>query len=540
MNKTHRAKAIDLYSGIGGWTLGMKMSSVENVASFEWWSEANLTHNLNFGTEHEEVDIRKLSLADLPRPGAIDFVLGSPPCTQFSFANRGGNGDIADGLKDIHKFLEVVDYLKPKYWAMENVPRVSNILKRELGIGGQLFKFRHLFKVNIIVNSADYGVPQSRKRMIAGDFPLNLFNSYKAVIPTRTLKDVLEALKKDIVTDPVFGIELPASEVTDNYHEEPLSPEEERINREAKTYHPVYNKMSFPDQLTRPSRTVTATCTRVSRESIIVKDERYKRKYRRLNIRERALIQSFPITYQFYGKTFSSRFKMIGNAIPPLLTYYIIQSMLETPVEGLKAPSEVEYKHRPASIPEPVKMDAAGRKYPAKRSFKFAIPHLRFGSGVRFDFANSFKGSEVKWEVEFFYGNSKKIRRLPLNEEVLAATLEYFDYSTREAIQEELYCLEQFFDDFNPSILQKVWCRKIDGLHPFEIIDQLGKAVEKLVVKFFAESSEQLSELAHVILREEVNRKLARHSNLIIAGFIVGSWGNLLIANKKPANKLTI
>lgn len=209
--------------------------------------------------------------------------------------------------------------------------------------------------------------------------------------------------------------------------------------------------------------------------------------------------------------------------------------MLETPVEELKAPSEVEHKHKPASIPGPVKMDTAGRKYPAKRSFKFAIPHLRFGSGVRFDLANSFKEGEVKWEIEFFYGNSKKIKRLPLNEEVLAATLEYFDYSTREAIQEELYCLEPLFDDFDPSILQKVWCKKLDGLHPFEIIDQLGKVAEKLVARFFTEPSEQLSELAHIILREEVNQKLARYSNLIIAGFIIGSWGNLLIANKQPA-----
>jgi len=102
MNKKHRAKAIDLYSGIGGWTLGMKMSAVENVASFEWWNEANLTHNLNFGTDHKEVDIRKLSLDGLPEPGTIDFVLGSPPCTQFSYANRGGNGDTAIYINLLH------------------------------------------------------------------------------------------------------------------------------------------------------------------------------------------------------------------------------------------------------------------------------------------------------------------------------------------------------------------------------------------------------------------------------------------------------
>lgn len=540
MNKTHKAKAIDLYSGIGGWTLGMKMSSVENVESFEWWSEANLTHNLNFGTDHEEVDIRKLSLESLPEPGTINFVLGSPPCTQFSYANRGGNGDIADGLKDIHKFLEVVNYLKPKYWAMENVPRVSNILKRELGIGGQLYKFRQLFTVNTIVNSADYGVPQSRKRMIAGNFPFELFNAYKVAIPTRTLQEVLDALTKDIIIDPIFGIELSAGEVTDNYHEDSLSPEEERINREAKTYHPVYNKMSFPDQVTRPSRTVTATCTRVSRESIIVKDERNPKKYRRLNIRERALVQSFPITYQLHGKSFSSRFKMIGNAIPPLLAYYVLQSMLETPVKELKAPSEVAYKHKPASVADPVKMDTAGSKYPAKRNFKFAVPHLRFGSGVRFDLSNSFQEGKVEWRIAFYYGNSKKIKSLSLNEEVLSATLEYLDFSIREAIQKELQQLDWLFDDFDSAILQKVWCKKEKGLHPFEIIDQLGKVAKKLVDRFFPEPSVELSELAHVILHEEINQKLARYSNLIIVGFIVGSWGNLLIAKKQPVNELTI
>ena len=78
----YKARAIDLYSGIGGWTLGLKMSTVENVASFEWWSDANHTHNMNYGTDHEEVDIRQLELKSLPEPGTIDLVLGSPPCSE--------------------------------------------------------------------------------------------------------------------------------------------------------------------------------------------------------------------------------------------------------------------------------------------------------------------------------------------------------------------------------------------------------------------------------------------------------------------------
>src|SRR5260221_2028685 len=122
------ATAIDLYSGIGGWTLGLKNACIAVLSSYEWWKDANRTHNINFGTNHKEINIRELKMSELPNPNKIDFVVGSPPCTQFSYANRGGNGDLADGLIDINKFLEVVQYLQPKYWAMENVPLLAKIL----------------------------------------------------------------------------------------------------------------------------------------------------------------------------------------------------------------------------------------------------------------------------------------------------------------------------------------------------------------------------------------------------------------------------
>ena len=123
-------KSIDLYSGIGGWTLGMKLSGVNNVNSFEWWNESNTTHNQNFGSDLKEIDIRNLDFTILPKPESIEFVVGSPPCTQFSYSNRGGSGDIQDGLVDVYQFLRIVEYLRPKYWVMENVPRVKKIINR--------------------------------------------------------------------------------------------------------------------------------------------------------------------------------------------------------------------------------------------------------------------------------------------------------------------------------------------------------------------------------------------------------------------------
>jgi DNA (cytosine-5)-methyltransferase 1 len=321
-------KAIDLYSGIGGWTLGLKMAGIEVISSYEWWKDANNTHNKNFGTIHKEKNIRTLDLKkDLPKPKEVDFVVGSPPCTQFSFANRGGNGDLVDGLIDIHKFLEIVEYLKPKYWAMENVPRVAGILREQIKKGGALYRFKHLFDCENstieIYNSADYGVAQSRKRMIAGNFPKKLFEAYKNKTPKRNLRDIIDSFRNDEVIDPIYGHTIKL--LTDHVKETPLTPEEMRINGDSKSYHPVYNKMSFPDDLDRPSRTVTALCTRVSRESIIIQDK--EGFLRRLTVRERGCVQSFPADYQFYSNSYAGKLKMIGNAVPPLLTYYLAQSM---------------------------------------------------------------------------------------------------------------------------------------------------------------------------------------------------------------------
>ena len=98
-------KSIDLYSGIGGWTLGMKLSGVQHIQSYEWLKVSNLTHNHNFNTNTTEIDIREMSFSEVPKTGTIDFVVGSPPCTQFSYSNKGGKGNIEDGLIDIYRFL---------------------------------------------------------------------------------------------------------------------------------------------------------------------------------------------------------------------------------------------------------------------------------------------------------------------------------------------------------------------------------------------------------------------------------------------------
>lgn len=506
-------RAIDLYSGIGGWTLGMKLSEIENVASYEWWSEANQTHNFNFGTNHKEVNIREIDVSHLDYGKKIDFVVGSPPCTQFSYANKGGNGDIVDGLVDIRKFLEIVNHLKPKYWAMENVPRVAVILRREIN-EGSLQMYKHLVKTIEVVDSADFGVPQNRKRMIAGNFPVKLFNSYKSATARVNLRDVLDDLSGRTVRDSNYNYKFPKSKVTELENEVDLSPQEERINRDSKSFHPVYNNMSFPDSLDRPSRTVTATCTRVSRESIVVNSPTG---IRRLNVRERGVIQGFPITYQFYGRTLNAKFKMIGNAVPPILTYFIFQSMLRVPLNKLVLPKDAAYIHKkPEFKGFKSNLGLPKRKYPAKRKFKFAVPHLRYGSGVRFELSNNPKEKNVPWSFKFYFGNSKNIKEINLNADIKNTLAPIVNTTKNEVFTDCINQVKKQYKEFNSKELQDKWTASNNNNEVFSFLDAVGNCVGEILNE--ADFTDIGSEVVTAILNEK-NKKLSENSKSVLTGF---------------------
>src|SRR5690606_6552684 len=64
--------------------------------------------------------------------------------------------------------------------------------------------------------------------------------------------------------------------------------------------------------------------------------------------------------------------------------------------------------------------DRPGSKYPAGRTFRFAIPSLRLKSGVRFELVNSTVDAQTTWGISFYFGTSKSIQSLPLTQDVLA------------------------------------------------------------------------------------------------------------------------
>lgn len=547
-------RAIDLYSGVGGWSLGLSIAGIEVVASYEWWRPAVSTKERNgesgwYSKTVETTDIRELPLDQLP--SGIDIVVGSPPCTQFSYANKGGNGDIEDGIRDIEKFLEIVESVKPRFWVMENVPRVRSLLTYHLyEAKGKLQRFAELFDRQgatiEVVDMSTFGLPQRRKRCLAGHFPFEELNSYTTRCSIRTLGDVVEALRGKEVRDPIYGFEVDRSNLYDHAKESPLSAEEIRLNRDNKRFHPVYNDMAFPDSMERPVRSITATCTRVSRESVIIREPGRKGDLRRLTLRERASLQGFPISFQFHGNSYGAKMKLIGNAMPPLMAYYLGCAFKGVRADTIKHPDEVlSIPSQPITKPPETRIEKAGQKFPRNRSFRAAIPYLRFKSGVRFEFSNTFDEEEVRWRVRFLYGTPKNILELHLSLDLLAQIRQADLFSLIEdAVEVSLTRMSGLVSDVTPDSLQAAWSHRNNGIGPHSLVDSFGESAKELASTVNTLPQEQVLELVEDIIEErtvsvsdnpdpESGRRLEKvfqNAGWVLSGCILGAVVNNLLS----------
>lgn len=532
-----KPKAIDLYSGVGGWALGLRLAGIDVVGSYEFWGAANETNFKNNGHHAQTVDIRRLSIDDLP--DGVDIVVGSPPCTQFSFSNRGGGGDIADGMKDIIQFLKIVAHTKPRVWAMENVPRVARIIDAELKPGGVLAEFANLGCVTHIVDMAEYGLPQRRRRCIAGNFDIELLKSYRSRAQERTLGEIVSALAANPIVDPLFGVTLSRDDLTDHVEEDVLSTEEVRINRSNKMTHTIYNAMPFPDPLDRSVRTITATCTRVSRESVVIAANKTGSAFRRLTLRERASLQGFPTTFQFYGTSYGQKLRMIGNAVPPAFSYLMGHALQEHSANQIRPLHKTSAGlARPEPLPVQTPSDRVGSRYPTNRTFKFAIPNLQLKSGVRFELQNLHTENHTRWRVAFFFGTSKAIHALSLDGRLGNFLAKNSSRSMTESVQaplEELKCFVQAADIPN---MQTLWThRGPGGTQPFMVLDKMDEVGGELV-NVIAALREEACLLVERAIQNEYGKtatalpglaKLRKNAPIILSGLFVGATVNPIL-----------
>ena len=164
--------AIDLFSGCGGLSLGLKRAGFTVVAAVEIDRKAQETYRLNhsavrlYGQDIRELDpvtiLREIGL----RPGQLDLLAGCPPCQGFSrLRTRNKRISVSDDRNDlITDFLRFIVAMKPKTVMLENVPALakdSRFLRMRQALQGLGYQ-----TVVRVLDAADYSVPQRRKRLI--------------------------------------------------------------------------------------------------------------------------------------------------------------------------------------------------------------------------------------------------------------------------------------------------------------------------------------------------------------------------------------
>jgi DNA (cytosine-5)-methyltransferase 1 len=319
--------AVDLFCGCGGLSLGLKMAGFDVIGSVDIDPLAVETYKQNHKkTVVWRKDIREVSIRQFMdrlglKEGDLDLLAGCPPCQGFSnMRTLNGSREIEDERNNlVLQFKRFVKWMKPKVVMMENVPglakdkRLRKLKKALKGMGYEC-------KVKV-VDTADYGVPQRRQRMI-------LLAS--RVGPVRFAR---VSRNRATVRSMIGGL-LPAGQSNDPLHDYPEQRTEqvmERIRliplnggsrdalpdelvlechrRQPGGFRDVYGRMSWDDV----APTITGGCTNPSKGRFL-----HPEQHRAITLREAALLQTFPADYCFSlrrGKGAASI--MIGNALPP-------------------------------------------------------------------------------------------------------------------------------------------------------------------------------------------------------------------------------
>jgi DNA (cytosine-5)-methyltransferase 1 len=290
-------RVLDLFAGCGGMSLGFQNAGYDLVAAYDKWEKAVDVYRANF--EHPvyqmNLDVDEYSFL---KQHQIDMVIGGPPCQDFSSA---GKRDETQGRADLtHTFAEMIVYLQPAWFVMENVSRIkkSHVLKTA----------KHLLEDNkygltqAVINASRCGVPQNRKRY----FLIGQLNgSHNALLPY--LKKNLSARK--MTMHDYFGDSLGIA----YYYRHPRS-----YQRRG-----VFSIHEPSPTIRGVNRPVPPAYQRHKNDAGPVDD-----KLRALTTRERSLVQTFPDDFILEG-TKTNLEQMIGNAVPVKQAEYIATCILE-------------------------------------------------------------------------------------------------------------------------------------------------------------------------------------------------------------------
>lgn len=342
-NNNATYNVLDLFCGCGGFSLGFEEAGFNVILGIDVWKDALVTYKFNHqNSQTLEADLSQIepnNVLPLLNGQTIDVIIGGPPCQGFSVAGKRIVDDIRNKL--YKNFVNFVDFFKPKAFVMENVPNILSIgngcVKESILSDFKELGYNVEFKV---LTASDYGVPQNRRRAVFVGF-LN-GNSFDFPNPLGTPK----------VTSFEAISDLPAESIEDGgeYQSESLSIYQNLMRENSQgvfnhliTVHTEQtqkiismvpdggNYKDLPKELWN-TRKVHIAWTRLcsSKPSFTIDcghNHHFHYKYNRVpTVRESARLQSFPDTFIFLGNK-GSQLKQVGNAVPPLLSKAIAESL---------------------------------------------------------------------------------------------------------------------------------------------------------------------------------------------------------------------
>jgi DNA (cytosine-5)-methyltransferase 1 len=325
---------LSLFSGAGGMDVGFMDAGVKIVSANDIDRDACLTYEANHSGGIIKCGDINDNLNDVRQFEGIDLVFGGPPCQGFSVAGKMNPDDPRSEL--LWVFMKIVDFTKPRAFICENVKALA-VLDKWDEVRQKLFSFAsrlgYTYKL-IILNSSDFGVPQSRERMFLIGF--------RDVKDISSLEEQFGLYKKSspTVRDIVLPLGVAGSENNQRICNAKVTIAAKPIMRRSPYAGMMFNGQGRPLNPTGYSCALHASMGG-NKTPIIDEDHCYfyqdswiewyhsylmmggrplpleaaPKRLRRLTVDEALRIQTFPHDYQFIG-TQSSIYKQVGNAVP--------------------------------------------------------------------------------------------------------------------------------------------------------------------------------------------------------------------------------
>ncbi len=351
--------AVSLFSGGGGMDLGFQNAGFKIIWAIDNNEDAVMTYRTNIGNHILCADITKIDLDTIPD---ADVVIGGPPCQSFSLAGKRHVEDSRGQL--VWRYLEIIKKISPKAFVFENVTGlmsakdsngnyIVDLLKNAFSDIGYTISLQ-------IMNAAEYGVPQKRKRVIIVGkkngqhfrFPEPTHGMREGLKPFLSVRDAIDDLPTPQMDDApveyrkkpqneyqqmmrsshkVDGQQMPTMSKLDeyiiknvppggNYKDIPPEVNSQRIKRLQREggHTTCYGRMD-PE---KPSYTINTYFNRPNVGCNI-----HYEQDRLITIREAMRLQSFPDSYKLVSKSEQGKRLIVGNAVPPLLAYAVADEL---------------------------------------------------------------------------------------------------------------------------------------------------------------------------------------------------------------------